>query len=268
MNSLRLFIVSDSVGETGELVAKAAISQYLNNDQNAVLKRFPYIDSIDHLQEIIKLAVAQKAFIVYTLVSQKLRDYMKSQTAIFHVTAVDLMGPLLDALEKELDAPPLQEAGLVRKLDDDYFKKVEAIEFAVKYDDGRDPRGILMADIVLVGISRTSKTPLSQYLAHKRLKVANVPLVPEVDPPDELYHVDPKKCFGLVISPDKLNNIRKERLIALGLNDDANYAKIDRIHEEIGHFHKVVDRIGCEIIDVTNRAVEETANLILSKLQK
>ncbi|MBF6632860.1 MAG: kinase/pyrophosphorylase, partial [Planococcus sp. (in: Bacteria)] len=153
-------------------------------------------------------------------------------------------------------------------LDDDYFKKVEAIEFAVKYDDGRDPRGILMADIVLVGISRTSKTPLSQYLAHKRLKVANVPLVPEVDPPEELYHVDPKKCFGLVISPDKLNSIRKERLIALGLNDDANYAKLDRIHEEIGHFHNVVDRIGCEILDVTNRAVEETANLILSKLQK
>ncbi|ALS78897.1 MULTISPECIES: pyruvate, water dikinase regulatory protein [Planococcus] len=268
MNSLRLFIVSDSVGETGELVAKAAISQYLNADQNAVLKRFPYIDSIEHLQEIIKLAVAQQAFIVYTLVSQDLRDYMQVETAKFRVTAVDLMGPLLDALAQELNARPLQEAGLVRKLDDDYFKKVEAIEFAVKYDDGRDPRGILMADIVLVGISRTSKTPLSQYLAHKRLKVANVPLVPEVDPPEELYHVDPKKCFGLIISPDKLNHIRKERLIALGLNDDANYAKIDRIHEEIDHFHKVVDRIGCEIVDVTNRAVEETANLILSKRQK
>lgn len=267
MNSLRLFIVSDSVGETGELVAKAAISQYLNADQNAVLKRFPYIDSIDHLQEIVKLAVTQKAFIVYTLVSQELRNYMQSQTKKFHVTAVDLMGPLLDALEKELDAPPLQEAGLVRKLDDDYFKKVEAIEFAVKYDDGRDPRGILMADIVLVGISRTSKTPLSQYLAHKRLKVANVPLVPEVDPPDELYHVDPEKCFGLVISPDKLNNIRKERLIALGLNDDANYAKIQRIHEEIIHFNKIVEKINCEVIDVTNRAVEETANLIMSKLK-
>ena len=92
--------------------------------------------------------------------------------------------------------------------------------------------------------------------------------MPEVDPPDELFDVDPKKCFGLVISPEKLNNIRKERLIALGLNDDANYAKLDRIHEEIVHFRKVVDRIGCETLDVTNRAVEETANLILGKLQK
>ncbi|MGI2326555.1 pyruvate, water dikinase regulatory protein [Planococcus sp. YIM B11945] len=265
MNSLRLFVVSDSVGETGELVAKAAISQYLNADQNVVLKRFPYIDSIAHLQEIIKLAAEQQAFIVYTLVSKELREYIVSETSKRDVSAVDLMGPLLDALEKELKAAPLEEAGLVRKLDDDYFKKVEAIEFAVKYDDGRDPRGILMADIVLVGISRTSKTPLSQYLAHKRLKVANVPLVPEVDPPEELYQVDPAKCFGLVISPDKLNSIRKERLIALGLNDDANYARISRIHEEITHFEKVVGKIGCEVIDVTNRAVEETANLILSK---
>ncbi|PSL41202.1 hypothetical protein B0H99_103338 [Planomicrobium soli] len=265
MNPLRLFIVSDSVGETGELVAKAAISQYLNTDQHAVLKRFPYIDSVVHLQEIIKLAAAQRAFIVYTLVSKELREYLVAETAKFHVSAVDLMGPLLDALGEELGAVPLEEAGLVRKLDDDYFKKVEAIEFAVKYDDGRDPRGILMADIVLVGISRTSKTPLSQYLAHKRLKVANVPLVPEVDPPEELFRVDPAKCFGLVISPDKLNNIRKERLIALGLNDDANYARIERIHEEIEHFNRVVEKIGCEVVDVTNRAVEETANLILTK---
>lgn len=267
MNILRVFVVSDSVGETGELVAKAAVSQYLNTEQNAVLKRFPYIDTIEQLQEIIRLAAEQRAFIVYTLVSAELRSFIVKETSELSVTSVDLMGPLMLALEKELQAAPMEEAGLVRKLDDDYFKKVEAIEFAVKYDDGRDPRGILMADIVLVGISRTSKTPLSQYLAHKRLKVANVPLVPEVDPPEELYKVDPSKCYGLVISPEKLNQIRKERLIALGLNDDANYAQLNRIHEEIKHFHNIVDKIGCEVIDVTNRAVEETANLILSKIK-
>lgn len=265
MKQLRVFVVSDSVGETGELVAKAAVSQFIYAEQNAVLKRFPYIDSIEHLHEIIQLASEKNAFIVFTLVSKKLRTYLLEETVKLDVPTIDLMGPLMDALEKELGTQPLEEAGLVRKLDDDYFKKVEAIEFAVKYDDGRDPRGILMADIVLVGISRTSKTPLSQYLAHKRLKVANVPLVPEVDPPEELFQVDPSKCFGLVISPDKLNHIRKERLIALGLSDDANYAQINRIHEEITHFYKVVDRIGCEVLDVTNRAVEETANVILNK---
>ncbi|CAM5256590.1 Putative pyruvate, phosphate dikinase regulatory protein OS=Lysinibacillus sphaericus OX=1421 GN=yqfL PE=3 SV=1 [Lysinibacillus sphaericus] len=117
-----------------------------------------------------------------------------------------------------------------------------------------------------MGVSRTSKTPLSQYLAHKRYKVANVPLVPEVAPPEELFKIDPKKCFGLVISPDKLNSIRKERLMTLGLNDDAIYAQHVRILEEIQHFEQVVEKIGCKVIDVTNKAVEETANIIIEQL--
>lgn len=128
----------------------------------------------------------------------------------YDVQCIDLLGPVVDKIGLELGEKPLEEPGLVRQLDDDYFKKIEAIEFAVKYDDGRDPRGILKADIVLVGVSRTSKTPLSQYLAHKRYKVANVPLVPEVDPPEELFMINPEKCFGLVISSEKLNSIRKE----------------------------------------------------------
>ncbi len=174
----------------------------------------------------------------------------------------------MEQLGEELGEKPLEEPGLVRKLDEEYFKKIEAIEFAVKYDDGRDPRGILKADIVLVGVSRSSKTPLSQYLAHKRYKVANVPLVPEVDPPEELFMIDPDKCFALTISPVKLNSIRKERLIALGLKDDANYARLDRIEDEIEHFKKVTAKIGCTVIDVTNRAVEETANVILDRMNK
>ena len=133
---------------------------------------------------------------------------------------------LIDQIQTLCGETPLYKPGLIHKLDEDYFKKVEAIEFAVKYDDGRDPRGILKADIVLVGVSRTSKTPLSQYLAHRRLKVANVPLVPEVDPPEELFSISPEKCFGLRISPEKLNDIRKERLKTLGLSDNANYANI------------------------------------------
>lgn len=148
------------------------------------------------------------------------------------------------------------------------FKKIEAIEFAVKYDDGRDARGILKADIVLIGISRTSKTPLSQYLAHnKRLKVANVPLVPEVDPPEELYQVAKEKCFGLKIIPDKLNHIRKERLKSLGLSDGATYANINRIQEEIDHFEEVISKINCQVIDVSNKAIEETANIIVNAVQ-
>ncbi|NQD66241.1 kinase/pyrophosphorylase, partial [Bacillus haikouensis] len=135
-------------------------------------------------------------------------------------------------------------------------------------DDGRDPRGILKADIVLVGVSRTSKTPLSQYLAHKRFKVANVPLVPEVDPPEELFKVSPKKCFGLKISSQKLNTIRRERLKSLGLNDEASYANIKRIEEELQYFEKISKRMSCHVIDVTNKAVEETANIITNIYQR
>jgi len=264
---LQIFIVSDSVGETGELVAKAAVSQFRPGLQDTSLKRFPHIETLDHVKEIVQLASFQQGIILYTLVQKNMRATLQKECAIHGVRSIDLMGPLLDTLEEELNEIPFEEPGLVRQLDDEYFKKIEAIEFAVKYDDGRDPRGLLKADIVLVGVSRTSKTPLSQYLAHKRYKVANVPLVPEVEPPEELFKVNPDKCFGLVISPDKLNFIRKERLIALGLNDDANYAKLERIKQEILHFDKVVSRIGCQVIDVTNRAVEETANVILNKIQ-
>ncbi|MEK4486502.1 pyruvate, water dikinase regulatory protein [Psychrobacillus sp. FSL H8-0484] len=268
MKMLNLFIVSDSIGETGELVAKAAISQFRPGLQHTKLKRFPHIDSLDHIKEITELANEQKAIILYTLVQKGMRDALIKYCDLYNLESVDLIGPVINLLEKNLEEKAFEEPGLVRKLDEDYFKKIEAIEFAVKYDDGRDPRGVLQADIVLIGVSRTSKTPLSQYLAHKRYKVANVPLVPEVEPPEELFLVDPAKCFGLVITPEKLNTIRKERLIAIGLNDDASYAKIDRINDEIAHFEKIVQKIGCRVIDVTNRAVEETANVVINHVQQ
>jgi [pyruvate, water dikinase]-phosphate phosphotransferase / [pyruvate, water dikinase] kinase len=267
MKRLRIFIVSDSIGETGELVARAAISQYQNGSSISI-KRFPQIDTFEHLQEIAVLAKEQRAMILYTLVKREMREFIKKECSLHTLHCIDLLGPTMNALERELDEKPIEEPGLVRKLDDDYFKKIEAIEFAVKYDDGRDPRGLLTADIVLIGVSRTSKTPLSQYLANKRFKVANVPLVPEVEPPEELFLIDPAKCFGLIISPEKLNSIRRERLIALGLSDDANYAKLERINSEIRHFERIVERIGCHVIDVTNRAVEETANLIINQIQQ
>ncbi|WP_391116092.1 pyruvate, water dikinase regulatory protein [Psychrobacillus sp. L3] len=268
MKMLNLFIVSDSIGETGELVAKAAISQFRPGLQHTKLKRFTHIDSLDHIKEITELAKEQNAIILYTLVQTNMRDALIECCKQYDLESVDLIGPVLNLLENSLGEKPFEEPGLVRKLDEDYFKKIEAIEFAVKYDDGRDPRGLLQADIVLIGVSRTSKTPLSQYLANKRYKVANVPLVPEVEPPEELFLIDPAKCFGLVITPEKLNFIRKERLIAIGLNDDASYAKIERINDEIKHFDKIVQRIGCRVIDVTNRAVEETANEVINHIFK
>ena len=260
-----IYVVSDSVGETAELVTKAAISQF--NGANVTLKRFPYVEDKMHIDEVISLVKLDNGMIAYTLVKPEIREYMRDTSIKEGIQACDLIGPLMDQVQLLSGKTPLNEPGLVRKLDEDYFKKIEAIEFAVKYDDGRDPRGIVKADIVLIGVSRTSKTPLSQYLALKRLKVANVPIVPEVDPPDELFLLAPHKCFALKISPEKLNNIRRERLKSLGLNDNASYATMERIKAELSYFEKVVSRINCPVIDVTNKAVEETANLILNLYQ-
>ncbi len=264
-NGSIIYVVSDSVGETAELVTKAAASQFMG--ASFVIKRIPYIEDEQNVDEVISLAKLNDAIIAFTLVKPEIRAYMKQQVEKENLAAYDILGPLMDILQQRASLKPLNEPGLVRKLDEDYFKRVEAIEFAVKYDDGRDPRGILRADIVLVGVSRTSKTPLSQYLAHKRYKVANVPLVPEVEPPEELFLVPAEKIIGLKISPEKLNDIRKERLKSLGLNDQAIYANVERIKEELKYFETITSKLKCPIIDVTNKAVEETANLIINIFQ-
>lgn len=256
-----VYVLSDSIGETAELVIKAGLSQF--GTGNYKIQRVPYVEDKATIDETLKVVKEDNGIIAFTLVEPALRIYLNERAKALSIEAIDIMGPMMESLERAFKHEPRLEPGLVYKLDQDYFKRIEAIEFAVKYDDGRDPRGISRADIVLVGVSRTSKTPLSQYLAHKRLKVANVPLVPEVDPPEELFQIDKNKCIGLAISPEKLNDIRKERLKALGLGDHATYATLKRIEEELTFFNDVIDRIGCQVIDVSNKAVEETANIIL-----
>lgn len=260
-----IYVVSDSVGETVELVTRAAVSQF--NGSSVELKRVPYVEDKETVDEVIQVVKMNGGMIVFTLVKPEIRRYLSELAEKNNIRAVDVLGPLMDAFQEISGLQPLNEPGLVRKLDADYFRKVEAIEFAVKYDDGRDPSGILKADIVLIGVSRTSKTPLSQFLANKRYKVANVPIVPEIKPPGELFKIDKNRIFGLRISPEKLNQIRRERLVSLGLKETANYATIERIKEELAYFDKVAEKIGCRVIDVTNKAIEESANLIINYLQ-
>jgi len=266
MNSPSVYVLSDSVGETAELVIKAGLSQFANGNYD--IQRIPYVEDKETIDDTLEVVKGKSAIIGYTLVDPELRRYMNERAKELDIEVVDFMGPMMEAMERTFKREPRLEPGLVYKLDKDYFQRIEAIEFAVRYDDGRDPRGIARADIVLIGVSRTSKTPLSQYLAHQRIKVANVPVVPEVDPPEELFRIDKSRCIGLKISREKLNEIRKERLKALGLGDHATYATLKRIDEELGFFDKIVDKIGCEVIDVSNKAVEETANIILQKYRK
>lgn len=258
-----IYLLSDSLGETAEKVIKSALLQF-GGPANYDLVREPYTDSKYKIHQVLHTINREQDIVGYTLVNSELRQYMMRKAVELQIEAIDILGPMMEAMERRFKMKPHMTPGLSHRLDEAYFKRVEAIEFAVQYDDGRDPRGLQQADIVLVGVSRTSKTPLSQYLAHKSFKVANVPIVPEVEPPKELFETDPSKCIGLKISIEQLNDIRRERLKALGLKEDAKYATADRIKKELEYFDEIVGRLGCPVIDVSNKAVEETANIILS----
>lgn len=208
------------------------------------------------------------AIVVYTLVRPNLKTYLEKKAHELGLTTVDIMGPIVSAINEVTHLTPKNQPGLIRRIDQEYFNKVEALEFAVKFDDGKEPRGLLRADIVITGVSRASKTPLCIYLAHKGIKAANMPLVPEVTPPPELFEVPSHKVIGLTIKPDLLFEIRKERLRAMGLAQTADYANYQRILEELDYADEIMRKIGCPIIDVTNKATEETAAKVLEIYRK
>ncbi|WP_353096067.1 pyruvate, water dikinase regulatory protein [Tissierella praeacuta] len=265
-NSLTIYVLSDSIGETGELLSRASLSQF--NSGKHQVRRFPFITAEDQILEIFEEAKREPSVVVYTMVIERLKNFIDIKGEEFNIPTVDLMTPTLNAIESVLEYQPKRESGLIRRLDENYFRKVEAVEFAVKYDDGKDPRGIKKSDIVLVGISRTSKTPLSMYLAHKHFKVANVPLVPEVPAPSELFLKDKRRIIGLVANPAKLNEIRQERLKSLGLADNATYANVDRINLELEYSREIMERLGCIVIDVSYKAIEETAGIVIDHIKK
>lgn len=258
--------MSDSIGETAESVVKATTSQFVQEKFDVI--RVPYIKDAQQVEKILEEAKESGGIVCYTIVSPELREHIMQKAMELDVEVIDVLGPMLKAIEKTSGLLPKNQAGLIHALDHEYFKRVEAIEFAVKYDDGKNPLGLLKADVVLIGVSRTSKTPLSMYLAHKQLKVANVPLVPEIAPPEELFKVPPHKIIGLLIDPFKLNEIRSERLKTMGLSDGANYADVRRISEELEYAKAIMRRVHCKIINVSNRAIEETAGIILDYVQK
>lgn len=260
-----VYVVSDAAGDTGELVVRAAIAQF--HPIGADIRRAPFITNEIALENVAIKAKEIDAIVMYTLVIPHLREAMKRLAEQLNVQAIDLLGPFIETLEQRTGRKSRQEPGLNHVLDEDYFKKVEAVEFAVKYDDARDTSGVLKADIILVGVSRTSKTPLSMYLAHQKYKVANVPLVPEIKIPEELFRIQKSKIIGLTINLSYLNVIRKERLKALGLPDTALYATPERIEYELGYANGIMEKLGCTIIDVSHRAVEETASLIMEKIK-
>ena len=179
---------------------------------------------------------------------------------------MDILSPVVNELSKRSGIDPTRLPGAMHSLNQEYFNRIAAMEFAVKYDDGKDPKGFLEADIVLLGVSRTSKTPLSLFLANKNLKVANLPLIPQAHIPKELWEVNPKKIVGLTNNPEILNKIRQERMKAYGLNPNTAYSDINKINEELAFANKLYEKLGCLVINVADLSIEETASIILQEL--
>lgn len=267
MNSLDIFILSDSLGNTAEHICKAAVAQFETLDYK--IRKFSHVKSDEELHEIFEDVLSRPTVVIlYTIVSEDIINSVKEFAEKNKIIAIDLLSPITNSITKLTKLEPLEKPGMLRQLNDLYFKRVESMEFAVKYDDGKDNRGVLQADLVIIGISRTSKTPLSMYLANKNIKVANIPLVPEASVPKELFEISSKKIVGLTNSPEKLNHIRVERLNALGLPNGSKYADMSRILEEIDFAEGIMRKIGCPIINVENKAIEETAELIITYLKK
>lgn len=256
-----VYIISDSIGETAEFVVKAAASQYDSKDIE--VRRVPFVSDSAKIVEVIAEAARFNSMVAYTLVLPELRRTVEREAAQHNIPTADIMGPAMNAFARIMVNEPYLEAGRVRRMDEDYFRRIAAVEFAVKYDDGKDPRGLRLAEVVLIGVSRTSKTPLSMYLAHRRVMVANLPLVPELEPPEELFWVPSEKIVGLMINPAQLRSIRQERLNSLGLDAQADYASIERISAELEYARRIMTQVGCTVFDVSNKAVEEVANKIL-----
>lgn len=260
-----IYACSDSVGETAETVVQAVIRQF---DHTSIrIKRIGHIKHEDEITAIMEEAQKNNGFIAYTLVQSRLREKMKHESIRFGVRAVDIMGPMIQAYVDTFHDSPKQTPGLIHQMDEQYFRRVEAIEFAVKSDDGKDISALLKAQIVLIGISRTSKTPLSIFLAHKGWKVANFPIVPEVQLPKELFKIPKKRIIGLTMDPEQLLRIRSERLRAMGLPAGAQYATQERIENELANADQLFKQIGCPILNVSNKAIEETASLVMDLLQ-
>jgi [pyruvate, water dikinase]-phosphate phosphotransferase / [pyruvate, water dikinase] kinase len=256
---VELHIVSDSTGETAARLVAALEAQFPEQPFEEI--RHPQIETIDDLQLAVARAKGRPAVMVYTLVDRRLREAMRTLCRSARIHYCDLLGHPIESIAKVSGMAAKMTPGARPPLNSAYFKRMEAIEFAVKFDDGVGS-GLREADIVLVGVSRTSKTPLSIYLGYLGHKAANVPIVKGIAPPAELYEIDATKIVGLTIDPERLAEIRSARVRTMGARN-RRYAEMVEIYEELDEAGALHRRLGCPVIDVTGLSIEETAHRIV-----
>jgi hypothetical protein len=261
---VELHIVSDSTGETAARLVLALEAQF--PDQPFTEIRHARVENVEDLHIAVQQARGRPAVMVYTLVATELRDAMRQLCRRARVHYCDLLGHPIDSISRVAGVAARMQPGARAPLDAQYFKRIEAIEFAVKYDDGVG-KGLDEADVVLVGVSRTSKTPLSIYLGYLGHKAANVPVVRGIDLPDELFEIDPAKIVGLTIDAERLLDIRTARVRSMGASRK-RYAELEVIYAELEEASTLHRRLGCPVIDVSELSVEETAMRILRLVEK
>lgn len=257
-SELVIFVISDGTGETADQMIKAALVQYVRTGLKII--RYKNVRTESQVSSIFEEAFSRRSILVYTVVTDNLRRFIVKMSQQSGVAAVDLLGPLMEMLSRYMAKDPHSQPGLFHQVNEYYFKRIEAIEFTVKHDDGRYPDNLDAADIILVGLSRTSKTPLSVYLSYKGWKVANVPVVKDIPLPDKLFATDQRKIVGLIIDPNVLVKIRRERLIKMGEDPTSSYANLDHVIQEIEYCKEVFRKNRrWPVFDVTGKALEETA---------
>src|ERR687897_3142534 len=262
---LEIHVISDSTGETAARFAEAVERQFPEEEFEIV--RHPRITSVDDVQLAAARARGRRAVMMYTIVEPQFREAMRTLCKRYRLHYCDLIGHPIEAVARVSGQPATGTPGATPVLDSSYFKRMAAIEFAVRYDDGVAPQGLDEADIVLVGVSRSSKTPLSMYLGYLGYKTANVPVVKGIAPPKELWEIDPAKVVGLTIDATALAGIRSRRVRDMR-SSKRRYADLNDIYEELEEAEAVHRRLGCPVIEVSNLPIEETARRIIRLVEQ
>ena len=257
----QIFIASDATGRTAEMVVRAALVQFRGAEVELTLR--PHVRTAADVRAVVEAAAAAGGLIVHTLVSAELRRVMLTEARAREMATIDLLGPLLLRLEDLLELSPLAKPGLFRDMEAEYRRRFEVVDFTVRHDDGQDPQGLLHADVVLVGVSRTSKTPLGMFLAWRGLRVANVPVVLGLPVPEELFRVHPRKVVGLTIKAERLLELRRSRLLTMETPPKFPYADVRQIWSELEYARKLCVRSGWPVVDVTDKSIEEVAAEVL-----
>ena len=253
---MQVFVVSDGTGDTGTAIVHAAMLQFRSPWR---IRVFGEVRQPAEAKRVVVRAAEVNALLVFSLVEHDMVEVLMREAQQRSVVALDLLGPLIAKVSQHLHAEPKHQPGLLHGMSEDYFSRIEAVEFAVNHDDGANVHTLYDADIVLTGVSRTSKTPLSMYLAQRGYKTGNVPLVPRVDPPRELLDLASERVFGLLIDASELMTIRQARLRAIKASPTSEYTDIGAVTEEVERARLICRRNGWRIVDVTGKAVEENA---------